>query len=70
VNSLIDQPVEGMRKWFVGGMKELVKFANGSGVEIILENQVYPVLPTVAILPFRALSMEANDSTLGDWLAE
>jgi TolB-like protein len=34
------------------------------------QNQVHPVLPTVAILPFRAISMEANDITLGDWLAE
>jgi len=46
VNSLIDPPVEWMRAWFVEGMKELVKFAKGSGVEIILENVPFTYLPS------------------------
>jgi sugar phosphate isomerase/epimerase len=46
VNSLIDPPVKWMREWFVEGMKELVRFAKGSGVEIILENVPFTFLPT------------------------
>lgn len=46
VNSLIDPPVKWMRDWFVEGMKELVTFAQGSGVEIILENVPFTFLPT------------------------
>jgi L-ribulose-5-phosphate 3-epimerase len=46
VNSLIDPPVKWMREWFVEGMKELVKFAKGSGVEIILENVPFTFLPS------------------------
>ena len=46
VNSLIDPPVKWMRDWFVEGMKELVAFAKGSGVEIILENVPFTFLPT------------------------
>ncbi len=46
VNSLIDPPVKWMREWFVEGMKELVAFAKGSGVEIILENVPFTFLPT------------------------
>jgi sugar phosphate isomerase/epimerase len=46
VNSLIDPPVAWMREWFVEGMKELVAFAKGSGVEIILENVPFTFLPT------------------------
>lgn len=46
VNSLIDPPVKWMREWFVEGMKELVAFAKGSGVDIILENVPFTFLPT------------------------
>jgi len=46
VNSLIDPPVQWMREWFVEGMKELVHFAKGSGVEIILENVPFTYLPS------------------------
>jgi L-ribulose-5-phosphate 3-epimerase len=46
VNSLIDPPVDWMRAWFVEGMKELVTYAKGSGVEIILENVPFTFLPT------------------------
>lgn len=46
VNSLIDPPVKWMRDWFVEGMKELVAYAKGSGVEIILENVPFTFLPT------------------------
>jgi sugar phosphate isomerase/epimerase len=46
VNSLIDPPAEWMRAWFIEGMRELVDFARGSGVEIILENVPFTFLPT------------------------
>jgi len=46
VNSLINPPTPWMREWFVQGMKELVAFAEGSGVEIILENVPFTFLPT------------------------
>jgi sugar phosphate isomerase/epimerase len=46
VNSLIDPPVQWMRAWFVEAMIELVAFAKGSGVEIILENVPFTYLPT------------------------
>jgi len=46
VNSLINPPVTWMRDWFIQGMKELVAFAQGSGVEIILENVPFTFLPT------------------------
>jgi L-ribulose-5-phosphate 3-epimerase len=46
VNSLIDPPVKWMRDWFVEAMIELVGFAKGSGVEIILENVPFTFLPT------------------------
>lgn len=48
VNSLIDPPVPWMRGWFIEGMRELVEFAQGSGVEIILENVPFTFLPTAA----------------------
>jgi sugar phosphate isomerase/epimerase len=35
-----------MRAWFVEGMKELVAFAKGSGVSLILENVPFTFLPT------------------------
>ncbi len=46
VNSLINPPYKWMRGWFVEGMKELVEFAKGSNVEIILENVPFTFLPT------------------------
>jgi sugar phosphate isomerase/epimerase len=46
VNSLIDPPTDWMRAWFIKGMRELVDFARGSGVEIILENVPFTFLPT------------------------
>ena len=46
INSLIDPPVAWMRGWFVEAMIELVAFAKGSGVEIILENVPFTFLPT------------------------
>ncbi len=48
VNSLIDPPVPWMRAWFIEGMRELVDFAKGSGVEIILENVPFTFLPKAA----------------------
>ncbi|MFN7635151.1 MAG: sugar phosphate isomerase/epimerase family protein [Acetobacteraceae bacterium] len=50
VNSLIDPPVQWMREWFVEGMKELVDFARGSGVEIILENVTFTYLPAAKVM--------------------
>ena len=46
VNSLINPPAEWMRDWFVEGMKKLVDHAEGTGVEIILENVPFTFLPT------------------------
>jgi sugar phosphate isomerase/epimerase len=46
VNSLINPPVPWMRDWFIAGMKELVEYARGSGVDIILENVPFTFLPT------------------------
>jgi len=46
VNSLIDPPVKWMRDWFIEGIRELVDYAEGSGVEIILENVPFTYLPT------------------------
>ena len=46
VNSLINPPTEWMRDWFVEGMKKLVDHAEGTGVEIILENVPFTFLPT------------------------
>jgi L-ribulose-5-phosphate 3-epimerase len=48
VNSLINPPNPWMREWFVEGMKELVAFSKGSGVEVILENVPFTFLPTAA----------------------
>lgn len=46
VNSLINPPDAWQRQWFVEGMRELVAFAKGSGVELILENVPFTFLPT------------------------
>lgn len=46
VNSLINPPHEWMLNWFVEGMKTLVDYSKGTGVEIILENVPFTYLPT------------------------
>ncbi|WP_112322805.1 sugar phosphate isomerase/epimerase family protein [Oceanibium sediminis] len=46
VNSLINPPHEWMLDWFVEGMKELVRHADGTGVELLLENVPFTYLPT------------------------
>ena len=46
VNSLINPPQEWMLDWFVEGMKELVTYSKGTGVEILLENVPFTFLPT------------------------
>lgn len=46
VNSLINPPTPWMREWFVAGMKELVAFSKGSGVDLLLENVPFTFLPT------------------------
>jgi sugar phosphate isomerase/epimerase len=46
VNSLINPPVQWMRDWFVEGAKELVAYAKGTGVSILLENVPFTFLPT------------------------
>lgn len=46
VNSLINPPHEWMLDWFVEGMKQLVDYAKGTGVELLLENVPFTYLPT------------------------
>lgn len=46
VNSLINPPVEWMLNWFVEGMKDLVEHANGTGVQLLLENVPFTYLPS------------------------
>ena len=46
VNSLINPPHEWMLDWFVEGAKELVAYAKGTGVSILLENVPFTFLPT------------------------
>ncbi|WP_223421710.1 sugar phosphate isomerase/epimerase family protein [Tateyamaria pelophila] len=46
VNSLINPPHQWMLDWFVEGMKALVDHANGTGVELLLENVPFTYLPT------------------------
>jgi sugar phosphate isomerase/epimerase len=46
VNSLINPPHEWMLEWFVEGMKKLVKHAQGTGVQLLLENVPFAFLPT------------------------
>ncbi len=46
VNSLINPPHQWMLDWFVEGMKKLVDHANGTGVELLLENVPFTFLPT------------------------
>lgn len=46
VNSLINPPHQWMLDWFVEGMKELVAYSKGTGVELLLENVPFTYLPT------------------------
>ena len=46
VNSLINPPHDWMLEWFIDGMKQLVNHANGTGVELLLENVPFAFLPT------------------------
>ncbi|PWJ17043.1 sugar phosphate isomerase/epimerase family protein [Jannaschia seohaensis] len=46
VNSLINPPHEWMLNWFVEGMKQLVDYADGTGVQLLLENVPFTYLPT------------------------
>jgi L-ribulose-5-phosphate 3-epimerase len=46
VNSLINPPTQWMLDWFVEGTKELVAYAKGTGVSILLENVPFTFLPT------------------------
>jgi sugar phosphate isomerase/epimerase len=46
VNSLINPPYHWMLAWFVEGTKELVAYAKGTGVSILLENVPFTFLPT------------------------
>ena len=46
VNSLINPPYKWMRDWFIEGMKDLVQYAKGTGVELLLENVPFTFLPT------------------------
>lgn len=46
VNSLINPPHKWMLDWFVEGMKELVAYSRGTGVELLLENVPFTYLPT------------------------
>ncbi|NEX46682.1 sugar phosphate isomerase/epimerase family protein [Pseudotabrizicola algicola] len=46
VSSLINPPREWMLNWFVEGVQELVRYAKGTGVEILLENVPFTFLPS------------------------
>lgn len=46
ISSLINPPREWMLNWFVEGVQELVRYAKGTGVEILLENVPFTFLPT------------------------
>lgn len=46
VNSLINPPHQWMLDWFVEGMKQLVDYAKGTGVQLLLENVPFTYLPT------------------------
>jgi sugar phosphate isomerase/epimerase len=48
VNSLINPPHAWMRNWFIEGVQDLVRHAEGSGVSILLENVPFTFLPTAA----------------------
>ncbi|MEM9476795.1 MAG: sugar phosphate isomerase/epimerase family protein [Pseudomonadota bacterium] len=46
VNSLINPPHDWMLNWFVEGMKQLVDYAKGTGVQLLIENVPFTYLPT------------------------
>ena len=46
VNSLINPPHQWMLDWFVEGMKELIAYSKGTGVQLLLENVPFTYLPT------------------------
>jgi L-ribulose-5-phosphate 3-epimerase len=46
VNSLINPPKDWMVNWFIEGMQELVRYAEGTGVALLLENVPFTFLPT------------------------
>ncbi|MFN4131280.1 MAG: sugar phosphate isomerase/epimerase family protein, partial [Paracoccaceae bacterium] len=46
INSLINPPRDWILNWFVEGVQELVRYAKGTGVEILLENVPFTFLPT------------------------
>jgi sugar phosphate isomerase/epimerase len=46
VGSLINPPRDWMLNWFVEGMQELVRYAKGTGVKLLLENVPFTFLPT------------------------
>lgn len=46
VSSLINPPREWMVNWFVEGVQELVRYAKGTDVQILLENVPFTFLPT------------------------
>ena len=46
VNSLINPPHQWMLDWFVEGMNQLVDYAKGTGVQLLLENVPFTYLPT------------------------
>jgi sugar phosphate isomerase/epimerase len=46
VNSLINPPYQWMLDWFVDGTRQLVAYAEGTGVSILLENVPFTFLPT------------------------
>ncbi len=58
VNSLINPPHQWMLDWFVEGMKQLVSYANGTGVQLLLENVPFTYLPT-------ALDMKNTAALIG-----
>ncbi len=46
VNSLINPPHDWMLNWFVEAMQDLIKYMEGTGVELLLENVPFTYLPT------------------------
>ena len=46
VSSLINPPRDWMLNWFVEGVQELVRYAKGTGVQILLENVPFTFLPS------------------------
>lgn len=48
VNSLINPPHDWMLNWFVEGMKQLLDYSKGTGVDLLLENVPFTYLPTAA----------------------